>query len=53
MFLQDANTLVENGNFEKAGDVHGAEGVTSSLTRDDTGAGACEVFYVTKVKVML
>ena len=29
----------------------GAQTFTTSLTRDDTGAGACEVIYVTRVKI--
>ena len=27
-------------------------GIASSLTREDTGAGACEVFYVAKIKIL-
>lgn len=30
----------------------GDSGIASSLTREDTGAGACEVFYVAKVKIL-
>lgn len=30
---------------------HEAKNLTTSLTRDDVGAGACEIIYVTRVKI--
>ncbi len=38
-------------NIEWMDEKKGAQNYTTSLTRDDTGAGACEVIYVTRVKI--
>lgn len=49
--LRQGQLIQISGQLVKATQPDGAQ-ITSSLSRDDTGAGACEVIYVTDIQTL-